>query len=99
MVAKNSSFIVICILAMFDKMIIPTFIQNASELYQTKFNLSMEESSQIISYPDIVYMILSLFVAAFVDKRGKKGIVLISGFTVLGMAHLTFILLAASPAN
>ncbi len=90
-------FWVICVLAMFDKMTFPPFMQNASELLQTKFNLTMDESGKIIIYPDIVYILLSIFIALLIDKRGNKGFVLAFGFILMFVSQFIFYNLEACP--
>ena len=77
-------------LSVFDKFLIPPFIQNASEMFQTKFNLSLQESGTVIAFPDIVFIFTGAFLGFFVDKRGKRGFVLGIGFLMLLASHFIF---------
>jgi MFS family permease len=73
---------------MFDKFIIPPFIQNASEIFQTKYNLSLEESGTILSFPDIIYIVFGPILGFIIDKKGYKGIILLIGFLLVFISHV-----------
>jgi len=59
----------------------------------------MEESGRIMTYPDIIYIFSGVFVACFIDKKGKKGFVLAVGFALLLLSTTIFYQLDVCPAN
>lgn len=50
----------------------------------------MQESGIIIAFPDIVFIIMGGFLGYFVDKKGKRGYLLIIGFFMLFLSNLIF---------
>jgi MFS family permease len=57
----------------------------------------MEESGEIISYPDIIYILFAAIVGFIIDKRGKRGVILALGFAVSALSQFIFSFLKACP--
>lgn len=87
----KADFWMICALAILEKISIQPFIQNAGEMFQTKFNLDLQETGTIIAFPFIVFIFLGPFQGWITDKKGYKGYVLIAGFIILSIAHIVFV--------
>jgi MFS family permease len=50
----------------------------------------MEESGTIISFPDVIYIIIGPFLGYLTDKKGKKGIIMMFGFLMCIASHFLF---------
>jgi MFS family permease len=59
-------------------------------MFQQKFNMNLQESGVIITFPDIVFIIMGGFFGFFVDKHGKRGSIITIGFGMLFVSHLIF---------
>jgi len=57
----------------------------------------MEESGEIISYPDIIYIMFAVIVGLIIDKRGKRGVIMALGFAVFASSQFIFSILGACP--
>ena len=66
----KADFWMICALAILEKISIQPFIQNAGEMFQTKFNLDLQEAGTIIAFPFIVFIFLGPFQGWITDKKG-----------------------------
>lgn len=80
-----------CLLALLEKATIQPFKDNASEMFQTRFNLDKEETVKVIMGTfTMVFIPLGLALGYLTDKRGYKGYVMVLGCALLALAHAIF---------
>ena len=85
----SSLFWLTAIAGMLDRFIIEGFTQNAAEMLQTKFNLSLQMAGSLMAIPDIILVCLCPFLAIVLDKFGKRGYVLVVGFCFETLSQLS----------
>lgn len=93
----EKAFWFICILAFIEKVTLYPFIQNASEMFQLKFNLDLQETGTVIAIPFIVFIFLGPLLGILLDKIGMRCYILIIGYFCVFISYYVFFKLDICP--
>jgi hypothetical protein len=83
-------FLLLSILALFERFIIPAFLHNAGELFQLKYSWTFFDSANVISVPELVFAVMAVPMGMLIDKRGFMGLLMIFGFLLATISHAIF---------
>ena len=87
------------IVSFLEKVCVASFVANAAEIYQTRFNLTLEDTGFIIGIPSMVTAIFAPILALFLDRFGRRCYLWIIGFCLIMAAHIIFFALNGNSVN
>jgi MFS family permease len=89
----------VCAIAVLEKISIQSFITNAGEMFQTKYNLDIQQAATIIASPFIVFLVVGLLIGWITDMKGQKGKILAVGLFFMCLSHTIFLYFKRCPED
>ena len=85
-----ASFWLLCLIGFLERLTVGAFLQDAGELFMSKYNYGLQEAGLILAIPHFLLCVISVPIAYFLNKFGKRCYFLILGFFFIMLGHASF---------